>query len=155
MRKCESLQKTNSFWPLFLYVWNKFALWKKFITFFALWKNFHSSPTILKFSSHLAWGNSSKYEVDGMRSNESTKNGQKGAHGLNCKIFVNFEVIFEIYDKNYHRKKFSCLRQFKIFCDPTFMVPTFNSSMQLLLKLNLYKVLHLNYHEANIWSELV
>ena len=41
-----------------------------------------------------------EFEVDGMRPNESTKNGRKGAHGLNCKIFVNFEAIYEIYDKN-------------------------------------------------------
>ena len=39
----------------------------------------------------------------------STKNGRKGAHGLNCKIFVNFEAIFEIYDENYSRKSISCL----------------------------------------------
>ena len=41
-----------------------------------------------------------EFEVDGMRPNESTKNGRKGAHGLNCKIFVNFDAIYEIYDKN-------------------------------------------------------
>ena len=47
-----------------------------------------------------------EFEVDGMRSNESTKNGRKAARGLNCKIFVNFEAIFEIYDESYHRKFF-------------------------------------------------
>ena len=36
-----------------------------------------------------------------MRPNESTKNGRTGAHGLNCKIFVNSKAIFEIYEKNY------------------------------------------------------
>ena len=36
---------------------------------------------------------------------KSVKNGRIGAHGLNCIIFVNFELIFEIYDKNYSRKK--------------------------------------------------
>ena len=46
-----------------------------------------------------------EFEVDGMRPSESTKNGRKGAHRLNCKIFVNFEVIFEVYDKNYLRRK--------------------------------------------------
>ena len=39
-----------------------------------------------------------KFEVAGMRPNESTKNGRIGAHGLNGKIFVNFELILEIYD---------------------------------------------------------
>ena len=54
-----------------------------------------------------------EFEVDGMRPNESTKNRRKGAHGLNCKIFVNFKAIFEIYDKNYPGKKFfMSLRQF-------------------------------------------
>ena len=51
----------------------------------------------------------SESEVDGMRPKESSKNGRKGAHGFNCKIFVNFEAIFEIYDENYPRKKNSCL----------------------------------------------
>ena len=40
-----------------------------------------------------------------MRPNERTKNGQKGAHEFNCKIFVIFEAIYDIYDKNYSRKK--------------------------------------------------
>ena len=39
-----------------------------------------------------------------MRPNESTKNGRKGAQGLNCKIFVNSEIIFETDDKNYPSK---------------------------------------------------
>ena len=57
-----------------------------------------------------------EFEVDGMHPNESTKNRRKGADGLNCKIFVNSKVIFEIYDKNYPRKKISCLSDyFKIF----------------------------------------
>ena len=34
-----------------------------------------------------------EFEVDGMRLNESPKNGRKGAQGLNCKIFVNFKAI--------------------------------------------------------------
>ena len=42
-----------------------------------------------------------EFEVDGMRPNESTKNGRKAAHGLNCKIFVNSKVFFEINEKNY------------------------------------------------------
>ena len=45
-----------------------------------------------------------EFEVDGMRVHESTKNGRKGVHGLNCKIFVNSEAIFEIYDKNYLKR---------------------------------------------------
>ena len=42
-----------------------------------------------------------EFEVDRMRPNESTKNGRKAAHGLNCKIFVNSKVFFEINEKNY------------------------------------------------------
>ena len=30
----------------------------------------------------------SESEVDGMRPKESSKNGRKGAHGFNCKIFT-------------------------------------------------------------------
>ena len=37
---------------------------------------------------------------------ESAKIGRIGAHGLNCKIFVNSEIRSEIYHKNYHIKKF-------------------------------------------------
>ena len=43
-----------------------------------------------------------EFEDDGMRSNESTKNGRKGAHVLKCKIFVNSKTIFQIYDKKFH-----------------------------------------------------
>ena len=46
-----------------------------------------------------------EFESDRMSPRESAKNGRIGAHGLNCKIFVNSELIFEIYDKNYPRKK--------------------------------------------------
>ena len=67
-----------------------------------------------------------EFEVDGMRPNESMKNGRKGAQGLNCKIYVNFKVIFEIYDKNYSRgKNFMSLRQFFNFRYPTCMVPKY------------------------------
>ena len=52
-----------------------------------------------------------------MRPNASTKNGQKGAHGFNCRIFVNFETVYEIYDKNYSSKKnLMSLRRFWFFC---------------------------------------
>ena len=40
-----------------------------------------------------------EFEDDRLRPKENTKYGRKGAHGLNCKIFVNPEAIFEIYDK--------------------------------------------------------
>ena len=51
-----------------------------------------------------------------MSPRESAKNGRIGAHGLNCKIFVNSEFRFEIYDKNYPMKKNSCLSDhFEIF----------------------------------------
>ena len=41
-----------------------------------------------------------EFESDRMSPRKSAKNGRIGAHGLNCKIFVNFEFRFEIYDKN-------------------------------------------------------
>ena len=51
-----------------------------------------------------------------MSLHESAKNGRIGVHGLNCKIFVNSELIFEIYDENYFMKKNSCLSDhFEIF----------------------------------------
>ena len=38
------------------------------------------------------------------------------AHGLNCIILINSELIFEIYDENYPKKKISCLSDdFEIF----------------------------------------
>ena len=46
-----------------------------------------------------------EFESDWTSSRESAKNGRNGAHGLNCKIFVNSELIFEIYDENYSMKK--------------------------------------------------
>ena len=42
-----------------------------------------------------------EFESDRMSRHESTKNGRIGAHGLSCKIFVNFNLRFEIYDENY------------------------------------------------------
>ena len=57
-----------------------------------------------------------EFESDRMSPRESTKNGRIGAHGLSCKIFVNSEFRFEIYDKNYSKKKNSCLSDhFEIF----------------------------------------
>ena len=57
-----------------------------------------------------------EFESDRMSPRESTKNGQIGAHGLNCKIFVNSEFRFEMYDKNYPMKKNSSLYDtFEIF----------------------------------------
>ena len=57
-----------------------------------------------------------EFESDRMSPRESAKNGRIGAHGLNWKIFVNSELIFEIYHKNYPRKKISCLWDtFEIF----------------------------------------
>ena len=55
-----------------------------------------------------------------------------GAHGLNCKIFVNSELIFEIYDENYSKKKISCVydtfdnlsKVFWNFRDVTWRVPS-------------------------------
>ena len=50
-----------------------------------------------------------EFETDRMSPRESAKNGRNGAHGSNCKIFVNSEFRFEIYDKNYPIKKISGL----------------------------------------------
>ena len=50
-----------------------------------------------------------EFEVDGMRPNESTKNGRKGAHGLNCKFFSILRSFSESTTKNTPEKKFSCL----------------------------------------------
>ena len=49
-------------------------------------KSFNVSPTILKFSKFLKfWQFLVEFEVDRMSPHESTKNGRKGAHGLNWK----------------------------------------------------------------------
>ena len=45
-------------------------------------------------------------ESDRMSPRKSAKNGRNGADELNCLIFVKSQLIFEIYDKNYPRKKF-------------------------------------------------
>ena len=50
-----------------------------------------------------------------MSPRESAKNERSGAQGINCKIFVNSELIFEIYDENYHMKKINLLKNIKIF----------------------------------------
>ena len=57
-----------------------------------------------------------EFESDRISPHESTKNGRNGAHGLTCKIFVNSELKFEIYDENYPRKKNSWAKKiFEIF----------------------------------------
>ena len=56
------------------------------------------------------------FESDRFSPCESAKIGRIGSHGLNCTIFVNSDLIFEIYDENYPRKKISCLYDtFEIF----------------------------------------
>ena len=55
-----------------------------------------------------------EFESDRMSPRESAKNGRIGAHGLNCIIFVNSELRFEILDKNYPMKK-------KIHVSPTIL----------------------------------
>ena len=68
-----------------------------------------------------------RFETDRISPRESAKNGRMGAGGLNCKIFVNFEVRFEIYDKNYPKKKiFMSLRHFWNFRDLTCRVPKYD-----------------------------
>ena len=54
-----------------------------------------------------------EFESDQIGPRESVKNGRNGAHGLNCKIFVNFEHIYEINDEKYHMKKNSSLNESK------------------------------------------
>ena len=53
------------------------------------------------------------FQSDRISPREIAKNGRNGAHGLNYKIYVNSEIIYEIDDKNYHIKKnFMSLRLF-------------------------------------------
>ena len=67
-----------------------------------------------------------EFESDRMSPRESAKNGRNGAHGLNCKIFVNSEFRFEIYDKNYPMKKnFMSPRPFWNFRHLTWSVPKY------------------------------
>ena len=40
--------------------------------------------------------------------------GLTGAHGFNCKIFINSELIFEIYDENYPREKILMIRDISL-----------------------------------------
>ena len=40
-------------------------------------------------------------EIGSHYAHECNKNGRIGAPGLKCKIFVNSELKFKIYDKNY------------------------------------------------------
>ena len=47
-----------------------------------------------------------EFKSDRISPRESAKNSRNGAAGLNCIIFVKSELIFEIYDQNYPRKKF-------------------------------------------------
>ena len=51
-----------------------------------------------------------EFESDRMSPRESVKNEQNGAHGLNCKTFVNSDVIFHISVKNYSITKFLSFR---------------------------------------------
>ena len=60
-----------------------------------------------------------EFETDRMSPRESAKNGRIGAHGLNCKIFVNSELRFEIYDE----KNFMSLQPFWNFRHPAWPVP--------------------------------
>ena len=46
-----------------------------------------------------------EFESDRMSQRETAKNERIGAYGLKCNFF-NFKLGFEIYDKNYSRKKF-------------------------------------------------
>ena len=44
-----------------------------------------------------------EFDSDQISLRESAKNGRNGAHGFNCIIFVNSELLFEIYDENFVR----------------------------------------------------
>ena len=46
-----------------------------------------------------------EFESDRRSPRESVNNGRNGANGLNCKIFIISELIFENYDENYPTKK--------------------------------------------------
>ena len=46
-----------------------------------------------------------QFKSDWISPREGDKNGRIGAHGFNWKIFLNFQLIFEIYDENYSMKK--------------------------------------------------
>ena len=63
-----------------------------------------------------------EFESDRVSPCVSAKNGRIGAHGLKCKICVISQLIFEIYDKNYFRKKCKSLRHFWNFRDSTWRV---------------------------------
>ena len=41
-----------------------------------------------------------EFESNRISPRENAKNGRSDAQRLNCKIFVNSELIFEIYDEN-------------------------------------------------------
>ena len=74
-----------------------------------------------------------EFERDRISPHESTENGRIGAHGLNCKIFGNSAFIFEIYDKNYPRKKnFMSLRRFWNFRNLTWRVPMYRLRKNIL-----------------------
>ena len=45
------------------------------------------------------------------------KSGRNGAHGLNCIIFINTKLIFEINGEKYYTEKFMSLRHFWNFRD--------------------------------------
>ena len=68
-------------------------------------------------------------EIGSHYAHECNKNGRIGAHGLKCKIFVNSELKFKIYDKNYPRKNFfMSLRHFWNFRDLKWRVPRYETS---------------------------
>ena len=57
-----------------------------------------------------------EFERDRISPRQSGKNGRIGAHELNCKLFVNSKLKFEIYDKNYPMKRIPSLYDtFEIF----------------------------------------
>ena len=70
-----------------------------------LWLNDHKycqllSVIFVKYDVFHIWV---KFESDRIHFRESAKSGRNGAHGLNCKILVNSENIFKVFDKNYFR----------------------------------------------------
>ena len=71
---------------------------------------------LMRMASSIFWYS---FRVIGRVLAKVPKNGRIGAHGLNCKIFVNSELRFEIYDE----KNFMSLRPFWNFRHPAWPVP--------------------------------
>ena len=59
-----------------------------------------------------------EFGSDRMSPREGAKNGRIATQGLNCKIFVDSELIFGIYDENYPVKKIHVSQTILKFSSP-------------------------------------